>query len=129
MPINQNLADLATVLANFFDGLAAGNMGYAEVEDLSWNDGVLKFNIKIRHRQVFSEEILGKQVHFTVYDISTYIIGEINPLDMSHGEIKFCVKTPISDHPQCITLKSILKHIKDILVSKGLLMAPDGIPA
>jgi hypothetical protein len=121
MAIDNRLAGtgLPTLLTNFFTSIAAGNEGYAEIEDLRWENGYLIFNIKIRHHQVFSENILGKHIQFDVYDVTTYVKGKINPLDPSHGEINFCVDTPVGQ--QCITLKAILQHIVDILKSVGII--------
>jgi uncharacterized protein YpmS len=118
--VQANLVDLASPLARFFNSIAAGNEGYAEVEELNWDSGSLVFNVKIRHHQVFSENIAGKHVMFSVYDVTTYIQGKIDPLNLKDGEIKFCVDSPVGK--LCITLKAILQFIVDFLKKERILV-------
>lgn len=101
----------ANVLDYFFDNLAQGNRGDADIENLELEDTILRYKVKIRHHQVARIRIpFNGTREIAIYSMTTRAEGKIDIQNPDPNDQQACVDTPIG--PLCATLTEVIDVVK-----------------
>ncbi len=104
----------ANVLEHFFDSIAQGNRGDADIEVLELDGTVLRYEVKIRHRQVAKIRIpFNGTKEVIVYSLTTYARGKIDIQNPAPSDQTVCVDTPVGQI--CVTLTEVIAIIAGLV--------------
>ncbi|MEI6708615.1 MAG: hypothetical protein WCK96_15945 [Methylococcales bacterium] len=102
------------VLERYFDDVAQGNEGDAEIQELTLEGTVLHYKVKIRHHQVATIRVpFNGKKNIDVYSLTTYAEGNIDVINPSPDDQKVCVDTPFGQ--MCITLTEIISLVATLV--------------
>lgn len=104
---------IAAVMDQYFDQLAQGNEGNADIERLERDGTMIRYKVKIQHKHVITINTpLGKR-KVTVYSVTSYVQGEFDALNPSGVQVELCVNTPVGK--QCFNLHDLIEIVAKML--------------
>jgi hypothetical protein len=104
----------ANVLESYFDEVAQGNEGDAEIEELDLDGTTLRYKVKIRHHQVAKIRIpFNGTKKVDVYSLTTFAEGKIDVKNPDPNDQKICVDTPVGQ--MCVNLTEIIELVATLV--------------
>lgn len=104
----------ANILEQYFDEIAQGNRGDADIELLELEGSTLRYKVKIRHHQVGRVRIpFNGTRNITIYSLTTHVKGKVDITNPDPDDQKICVNSPVGEI--CATLTDVIKAVAGAL--------------
>jgi hypothetical protein len=104
---------IAAVMDQYFDRLAQGNEGNADIERLERDGTVIRYKVKIQHKHVIKISTPFGKKKVTVYSVTSDVEGEFDALNPSGAQAELCVNTPVGE--QCFDLRELIEIVGAML--------------